>query len=82
MCYLNSLSHTFFRRRPPYDPESVIRDVRGLDHLHSLELVHGDMEPSNIMLGASGNAVIIDFNSTGLPGGQSFGGTRSSLRKR
>jgi serine/threonine protein kinase len=35
----------------------------GIDHIHSLGLVHNDITPSNIMLDHDGKPVIVDFGS-------------------
>jgi serine/threonine protein kinase len=43
---------------------------RGIDHIHSLGLVHNDINPNNIMITRDDNAVIIDLDSclsAGLP---------------
>ena len=37
--------------------------LRGLEHLHSLGLVHMDMKPENVMLRPDGTAVVIDLDS-------------------
>ncbi len=34
-----------------------------LDHLHSLGLVHNDLNPGNVMVGADGMPILIDFGS-------------------
>lgn len=42
----------------------VLRGIkRGLDHLHSLGLVHNDLNPNNIMIDDDSNPVIVDFGS-------------------
>merc|ERR1712000_25844 len=45
--------------------KAYIEDVeRGIKHLHSLGLVHGDLNPHNVMVDKSRNtAVLIDFDS-------------------
>jgi serine/threonine protein kinase len=46
------------------DCNTVLESIRaGIDHLHSLNLIHNDLNPSNIMLDDEGNTVIIDFDS-------------------
>ena len=37
--------------------------LNGIQHLHSLGLVHNDINPANIMLDDNGTAVLIDFDS-------------------
>ena len=40
----------------------LVRDVvRALEHVHSLEIVHGDVKPRNVLLDAEGHARLIDF---------------------
>lgn len=58
------------KRRFPYD-NGALEDVEsclggveeGIRHLHSLGLVHNDIDPANIMLTDNGIPVIIDFGS-------------------
>lgn len=46
------------------DAEAYMKAIRsGVQHLHSLGFAHNDIKPDNVMLEASGNLVIIDFNS-------------------
>ncbi|KAF9008444.1 kinase-like domain-containing protein [Cyathus striatus] len=60
----------------PFNPEAILTGIRqGLDHIHSLGLVHDDINPRNIMIDDDGEPVIIDFNSCMLPGELSRGGT-------
>lgn len=50
--------------------ENVCTDIKaGIDHLHSLGLVHNDINPTNICIDGNGRAVIIDFDSA-APTGQ------------
>ncbi|KAJ6154278.1 hypothetical protein N7485_012647 [Penicillium canescens] len=45
------------------DYTSILADIeRGIRHLHSLGLVHNDINPNNIMID-NGRAIIIDFGS-------------------
>lgn len=61
---------------PTLDEARIVSDVKaGLDFLHSLGLVHDDINPGNIMLDDGGCAVIIDFDSCVPLGSQSRGGT-------
>lgn len=46
------------------DYSGVLEGVeRGIRHLHSLRVVHNDINPSNIMLDDADVAIIIDFES-------------------
>ncbi|KAK7038837.1 hypothetical protein VNI00_010467 [Paramarasmius palmivorus] len=46
------------------DVKKVLAGIReGLEHLHDLGIVHCDMKPTNVMLNASSEAIIIDFDS-------------------
>jgi eukaryotic-like serine/threonine-protein kinase len=49
----------------PLDPATACRYVseacRGLDYIHSCGLLHLDVRPANILLGADGKAKIVDF---------------------
>lgn len=62
-----------------YDQKNAyMQDVKGgIAHLHSLGLVHGDINPSNIMVNSRNNrAVLIDFDScrpVGKPMGRKAG---------
>lgn len=48
----------------PFDGMRCLRAIEeGLRHLHSLGLVHNDLNPSNIMVDNDDNVVIIDFDS-------------------
>ncbi|KIM43533.1 hypothetical protein M413DRAFT_25886 [Hebeloma cylindrosporum] len=63
-------------QQPPFDADLVLLQIKaGLDWLHSLGLVHDDINPRNIMLADDGHAVIIDFDSCTSIGAKSRGGT-------
>ncbi|KAH7006489.1 kinase-like domain-containing protein [Fusarium venenatum] len=48
----------------PFDTQSCVKGIRdGILHLHSLDLIHNDINPYNIMIGPTDNPVIIDFDS-------------------
>src|SRR5262249_57824083 len=38
------------------------RLAEGLDHAWNREVAHGDVKPSNILLSADGNPMLLDFN--------------------
>jgi serine/threonine protein kinase len=60
-------------RRRRGERESWLAQIaNGIRHLHSLGLIHNDINPSNIMLDAAGGPVIIDFDSC-QPVGQKLG---------
>lgn len=46
------------------DHDKLLAEIRrGIDHLHSLGIVHGDLQPANIMFDDDDNAIIIDLDS-------------------
>lgn len=49
--------------------------LQALDHIHGLDLVHGDVSPGNIIITPDDAAVLIDFGLTGKIGNRSGGGT-------
>ena len=44
-------------------PDTYSKIEKGIQHLHSLGLVHNDVNPRNIMFSRDGSPVIIDFDS-------------------
>ncbi|KAI1192324.1 kinase-like domain-containing protein [Nemania serpens] len=45
------------------EKERIMQDIRdGVAHLHSIGLVHNDLNPRNVMIAKDGAAVIIDFD--------------------
>jgi serine/threonine protein kinase len=40
-----------------------------LEHAHSLGIVHGDLKPTNVVVGEDGNVTLIDFGSAANPEG-------------
>ncbi|KAH8824245.1 hypothetical protein DL96DRAFT_1501095 [Flagelloscypha sp. PMI_526] len=52
------------RQKDLFDVAHVIDGIReGLKHLHSLNIVHNDINAFNVVLTKSGDAVLIDFDS-------------------
>lgn len=48
----------------PFDKDLCLRGIeQGIQHLHSLGLVHNDINPHNVMVDEMDHAVIIDFDS-------------------
>lgn len=72
--YERSLQHAVWSGDRTLDSVMILDGIaEGLRFLHeTLGLVHNDINPSNIMLGDTGDAVIIDFDSC-LPIGQEMG---------
>jgi serine/threonine protein kinase len=60
-----SLQHAVWNGDRTLDSAAILDGIsKGLRFLHeTLVLVHNDINPSNIMLGDTGDAVIIDFDS-------------------
>lgn len=51
-------------QQTPFDRERCLREIEDrIRHMHSLGLVHNDLNPANVMLDNDGKAVIIDFDS-------------------
>jgi hypothetical protein len=72
--YARSLQHAVWNEDHTLDSAKILDGIsEGLRFLHeTLGLVHNDINPSNIMLNDTGDAVIIDFDSC-LPIGQEIG---------
>lgn len=48
----------------PFDKDLCLQGIEsGIRHMHSLGLVHNDINPSNIMIDSADRPVIIDFDS-------------------
>lgn len=56
--------------RDPQDALKIIYDCcEALEHAHSLGIVHGDLKPTNVVVGEDGNVTLIDFGSAANPDG-------------
>ncbi|CAK7269261.1 hypothetical protein SEPCBS119000_003479 [Sporothrix epigloea] len=61
--YAKTLSERL-EMKTPFDKQRCLEEIEsGIRHLHSLGLVHNDINPANIMLDDADRAVIIDFDS-------------------
>ncbi|KAM5476734.1 hypothetical protein MauCBS54593_000004 [Microsporum audouinii] len=48
----------------PFDRALCLRGIEsGIEHMHTLGLIHNDLNPSNIMVDERDNPVIVDFDS-------------------
>jgi len=48
----------------PFDTDLVLRGIQeGIQHLHSLGLIHCDINPANIVMDEGDTPVIVDFDS-------------------
>ncbi|PHH49460.1 hypothetical protein CFIMG_007793RA00001 [Ceratocystis fimbriata CBS 114723] len=64
--YLKSLEQRLREEKDetPLDRQRCLAGIEnGMKHLHGLGLVHNDLNPSNVMMDAQDNLVIIDFDS-------------------
>lgn len=49
----------------PWDAAVFCRELCGiLEKLHAVGIVHGDLKPDNILIGADGKTYIVDFNAS------------------
>ncbi|KAG5990450.1 hypothetical protein E4U52_004560 [Claviceps spartinae] len=66
----------------PFDKDIFLDGIeRGIRHLHSLDIVHNDINPSNIMLDELDRPVIIDFDGW-QKNGQELGVKNGTLNWR
>ncbi|KAG6019233.1 hypothetical protein E4U19_007387 [Claviceps sp. Clav32 group G5] len=63
----------------PFDKDLFLDGIeRGIRHLHSLGIVHNDINPANIMLDELDRPIIIDFDAW-QKNGQELGITKGTL---
>ena len=55
------------------DPQDALKIIyaccEALEHAHSMGIVHGDLKPTNVVVGEDGNVTLIDFGSAANPDG-------------
>jgi serine/threonine protein kinase len=65
-------------KHPLDDCKGFLSEVEsGIQHLHSLSLIHNNIKPTNIILDDNNNPRIIDFNNC-CPNGQDLEGIGST----
>ncbi|KAJ7466190.1 kinase-like domain-containing protein [Mycena galericulata] len=58
-------SREFLQINPDFDPLYILRDVSlGIEYLHGRKICHGDLKGINILVEASGRALLCDFGLT------------------
>ncbi|OSX65544.1 hypothetical protein POSPLADRAFT_1125619, partial [Postia placenta MAD-698-R-SB12] len=63
----NGTIMTYVRTNPTVNRRQLVMDVAmGLEYLHSVDMVHGDLKGANIMINEAGNACLSDFGLTGV----------------
>ncbi|KAF8344108.1 kinase-like domain-containing protein, partial [Cantharellus anzutake] len=82
--YPNGDITSYLLQHPEADREDLICNICwGLKHLHANDTVHGDLKPTNVMMGNRGIAILCDFGlSSFLHGASSsaFTGALHGLR--
>ncbi|ELR03484.1 hypothetical protein VC83_00156 [Pseudogymnoascus destructans] len=77
------LSKDDFSRSGPRNPDRVEHYLEGIEsgihHIHSVGLIHNDINPNNIMITEDDRPVIIDFDSC-LPEGSPLGLTKRTFQ--
>ncbi|CAF9942571.1 MAG: hypothetical protein ALECFALPRED_009821 [Alectoria fallacina] len=62
--YHQTLVERIYHDTRPFDPHVCLQEIKkGIQHLHSIGIIHNDINPSSVMLCTDDTAVIIDFNS-------------------
>jgi serine/threonine protein kinase len=55
------------------DPQDAVKIIcaccEALEHAHSMGIVHGDLKPTNVVVGEDGRVTLIDFGSAANPDG-------------
>ncbi|KAF9439733.1 kinase-like protein, partial [Macrolepiota fuliginosa MF-IS2] len=59
---------TYLRKNPSVPRVPYIHDIaRGLEYVHSEDVIHGDMKGANVLVNDSGRACITDFGLSMIP---------------
>jgi len=62
---------------PPIVAVSIVFDLlRGLEHLHCLDIVHSDLTPSNVMLNKKGLTILTDFGLSCISEVEDYAGVK------
>ncbi len=64
-CFLVEKDPKKYKGPLPSDVEVLLQLAKGLEHIHSKNLVHGDIKPENIMISAT-EPVLVKWSDFGL----------------
>lgn len=53
-------------------PQLLLQVAKGLQYLHSLDVIHGDLKGANVLISASGNAQVCDYGLSTIISDPSF----------
>ncbi|KAK0493502.1 hypothetical protein EDD18DRAFT_1356424 [Armillaria luteobubalina] len=62
-CYFNGNSRQYLEHNPNIDRRKIVfQTALGMQYLHSLNVVHGGLKPSNILINDAGDACVSDWS--------------------
>lgn len=62
-CYFNGNSRQYLDHNPNIDRRKIVfQTALGMQHLHSCNVVHGGLKPSNILINDAGDACVSDWS--------------------